>query len=504
MTQSVKVALVLAAGALVVLAAPHLVKNQYQLGIVTIFFISAIVALGLNILVGLTGLFSLGQAGFYAIGAYGGALIALHLDLPLPFGLLLPATAAALLAAALAYPTVQVRGFYLTVITIAFGVIIQSGAVEWVALTGGPMGLLGIERPRWFWGAGRISALQLYYVIGGALVVALFVANNILRSSYGRAFRAVSQSETASRALGINPTAARTLSFALSAAFAGVGGALYAYQNQYVSPETFGFLDSVRYLLMVIIGGAGTWLGPVFGAALLTVLPEMFQSLQAWQTFAYGALLAVAIFFVPTGLAGLWGRAIARFSVRPKVQRTGAWPAGDVDLSDILHPAPAASEAALTFKDVSVRFEGLTALNALNDSVQAGAVHGIIGPNGAGKSTLLNVISGFYKVSEGSITLFGEHLDAHSNHAKAGIARTFQNTELFGGMSLIDNVRASFHYRSRANLLDALLRLPRQVREDRESLDRAKRLLAYVGLSDFADSLASNLPFGHQRRLEIA
>ncbi|HEY0236475.1 MAG TPA: ABC transporter ATP-binding protein, partial [Afipia sp.] len=191
-------------------------------------------------------------------------------------------------------------------------------------------------------------------------------------------------------------------------------------------------------------------------------------------------------------------------SVRPKVQRTGPWPAGDVDLSDILHPAPAASEAALTFRDVSVRFEGLTALNALNDSVQAGAVHGIIGPNGAGKSTLLNVISGFYKVSEGSITLFGERLDAHSNHAKAGIARTFQNTELFGGMSLIDNVRASFHYRSRANLLDALLRLPRQVREDRESLDRAKRLLAYVGLSDFADSLASNLPFGHQRRLEIA
>jgi len=229
----------------------------------------------------------------------------------------------------------------------------------------------------------------------------------------------------------------------------------------------------------------------------------VFQSLLGWQTFAYGALLAAAIFFMPTGIAGLYRGMVLRFVTQPKAQLTGPWPVLDTDLSDILRPVSVATGAALAFKDVSVHFEGLTALNAFSDSIQAGVVHGVIGPNGAGKSTLLNVISGFQEASRGAILLFGMGVQP-GGHVKAGIARTFQNTELFGELSVIDNVLAAFHYRSRANIFDALLRLPRQVREDEDNLDRANRLLAYVGLSDFANTLASHLPFGHQRRLEIA
>ncbi|MFD1333132.1 ATP-binding cassette domain-containing protein [Methylopila musalis] len=504
MSDALKTTLGIAGAAAVVLAAPQLVANPYQLGIVTIFFLSATVALGLNVLVGFSGLFSLGQAGFYGIGAYAAALISLRYDLPLALGVTLPAAGAAAVAAALAYPTVRVRGFYLAVITIAFGVVVQSGAVEWVSLTGGPMGLIGVKLPPIVWGLERLTPTGLYYVIGAVFVGALALTRNLARSRYGRAFRAVAQSETAARALGIDPAATRTLSFALSAAFAGAAGALYAYLNQYVSPETFGFLDSVRYLLMVIIGGAGTWLGPVFGAALLTVLPEAFQSLAEWQTFGYGALLAIAIFFVPNGLVGLFDSAVRRLRDRPRALETGPWPAEGVDLTDILPARPAADVPALEIRGVGVRFGGLTALDNFSGEVRAGSVHGIIGPNGAGKSTLLNVISGFYRPSEGAIRLFGEPLDPNGGHARAGLARTFQNTELFGDLSALDNVRAGFHDGSRANLIDALLRSPRQIREDRSDLDRARRLLAYVGLSDFADVRASHLPFGHQRRLEIA
>ena len=503
MTRPITWLAVIALAIIAVAVAPHLVANPYQLGIVTIFFISAIVALGLNILVGLSGLYSLGHAGFYGIGAYVAALISLRYDLPLLFGIGLPILISTVLAAALAYPTVQVRGFYLTVITIAFGIIIQSGAIEWVSLTGGPMGLIGVKLPPIIWGFDRISSQAFYYVIGGIFVIALYLAGNIAVSSYGRAFRAVSQSEIAAKSLGIDPTSMRTISFSISASFAGVAGALYAYQNQYVSPESIGFFDSLRYLLMVVVGGAGTWLGPVVGAAILTLLPEVFQSLLGWQTFAYGALLAGTVYFAPLGVTGVAKSFLLRLRKNRNAPTTGAWPLTEIDLSDVLRPVTREIAPALTIRNVSVHFGGLKALDDVDDIIQPATVHGIIGPNGAGKSTLLNVISGFYKPTTGQVLLNDSALSLVTDFASAGIARTFQNTELFGNLTGLDNVLVGLHRGSHPNLFSAMLRLPGQERRDRDNTARAKRLLAYVGLSEFADTRASHLPFGHRRRLEI-
>jgi branched-chain amino acid transport system permease protein len=497
--------LALAVG-LALAAVPSVVANTFQLRVVMLFLIYAIVALGLNILVGLAGLVSLGQAGIYALGAYIAAVMATKFGLGFWWVAAASIGITAIVGVLLAYPTVRVRGVYLAVITIAFGLIVQNIAIEWRAMTGGTLGISNV--PRVDLGFGPLTTQGLYQLIAVIAFIAFVLHHNVRASRYGRAMRAVAQSETAAKALGIDPTVKRVLAFVIASAMAGIAGALYAYLNRYVNPDTFTFGDSIRFLLMVILGGSGTVMGPLVGAGVLTWIPNLLQGFGKWQLFAYGALLAIVIFVLPKGIVGTLKELVAHLLNRGRSEErdSGQWPALSPGTEALLTNQAEAGRAIVETKDLTIRFGGLTAVSAVNIAVKPATIHAVIGPNGAGKTTLLNAISGFYKPTEGEISIAGGPLGGAESFAvaRAGLTRTFQNTELFVDMTVTENVLIGLHSRCRQGFLSAAFRLPGFFAEEREMRRRAELLLSYVGLAAYGGERAGNLPFGHQRRLEIA
>jgi branched-chain amino acid transport system permease protein len=482
----------------------QLEPTNYQIGLMMRCMILMIVTIGLNILIGHAGLVSLGQAALYGLGAYVAAWLAVKQGVQFLPAVLTGIVVTALFGAILAYPTVRVRGVYLAVITIAFGLVFQNILVEWLPVTGGTQGLIGIPR-------GNVFGISLtrpiyFWVVAGCLIVAFIVQYNVIHSRYGRAMRATAQSENAAKALGINLAATRTLAFVISATLAGLAGGLYTFLNLFVNYETFTFFHSVSFLLMVILGGTGTLIGPIVGTSILTYIAEILQDLQEWQIFAYGFLLALVMFVMPQGIAGSLGALWERMTTKSRGRETHSWPDRSVALAEILGPAEPAKQVALKTDALTLRFGGLTAVDNVSVEIRSGSVHALIGPNGAGKSSVLNLISGFYVPTAGSISFFGASIAGRASHelARQGIARTFQNTELFGQMTVLENVLAGFHPHYRNTLAETLVRLPRFGREERQFYSQAHQLLRFVGLSEFAEEEARNLPFGHQRRLEIA
>jgi branched-chain amino acid transport system permease protein len=489
-----------AALAIILAVVPFTAANEYELRLFMLFLIYAVIALGLNILVGLAGLVSLGQAGLFALGAYTAAILSTRLGFELVSSSVTAIIVASLFGALLAYPTVRVRGVYLAVITIAFGLIVENAAIEWQGLTGGPMGITGIPKPSVL--GIPLSGYAYYAVLAVVLVLVVIVTHNLKRSKYGRAMLAVSQSETAARSLGINATGIRTLAFVISAATAGLAGVLYAFLNSYISPDIFTFSDSIRFLLMVIFGGAGTTTGTLIGAYILTYLPEYLQQLQYWQKFAYGLLLAVVMFVLPLGVFGTLSELWRKWRPLPRrIEATGLSLEQSLEIGRAdQHPTELKAEG------MTVRFGGLTALNDVSLRVQPAEIHALIGPNGAGKSTFVNTISGFYRPDDGRYELNGVDLTGQPAHrvARSGLARTFQNTELFGDMTVLENVMAGYQNRFSYNFVDACVRTPRFLREEEQCRAAALGLLGFVDLTDYANEKARFLPFGLQRRLEIA
>lgn len=495
---------ILATGAIVLLIFRLLGPSGYQLGLLMRTMILMIVAIGLNILIGQAGLVSLGQAAVYGLGAYVAAWLAVRQNVPFLLAIGAAIVASACCGAILAYPTVRVRGAYFAVITIAFGLVFENILIEWLSVTGGSQGLIGIPRGSVF---GIVLTRPVYFwVVAGCLFCAFVVQYNVMHSRYGRAMRATAQSETAARALGINLPAIRTLAFVISAALAGLAGGLYTFLNLYVNYETFTFFNSVSFLLMVILGGIGTLLGPVLGASILTYIGEVLQNLREWQIFAFSVLLAIVMFVMPRGIVGSLTDLYHHFTSGARRRNSGPWPNREISVEPATLEAEHRTDAALVTEGLTVRFGGLTAVDGVRLTVHAGTVHALIGPNGAGKSSLLNLISGFYQPTSGEVLFFGEHAGGRQCHelARRGMARTFQNTELFGHMSVLENVLVGFHVHYGSSLTETLLRLARFRREERAFGKRAEQLLSLVGLSDYINDEARYLPFGHQRRLEIA
>ena len=489
------------AAAIVIAILPQVAANEYELRLITLLLIYVIIALGMNVLVGLSGLISLGQAGLYAIGAYTAAILATRLGVGLVPGLILGMALAGAFGVLLAYPTVRVRGVYLAVVTIAFGIIVENVAIEWDDLTGSWVGISNVPAPTLL---GLPLDYKAYFLVVGASALIAYVVNvNLMKSRYGRAMRATSQSEIAAWSLGINVTMIRTLAFVISAMAAGAAGVFYVFLNKYISPDIFSFNDSVRFLLMVILGGAGTAVGPVVGASIMTYLPEYLQAFAHWQSFAYGLLLAAVMFFLPRGIVG----SINEFlTSRLGDVRREATAKTRPDLSDIIVLEKTDGATCLDVEGVSVAFGGLVAVDNVHDTIKSGKIHALIGPNGAGKSTLLNIISGIYRADVGAITFLSRVTTKLKSHklARLGLARTFQNTELFSQMTVLENVLVAFHKDYRSNILSTICRLPSYRREEQHFQDAAMAMLEYLGLSAFAHEKAANLPFGLQRRLEIA
>ncbi|HSD53945.1 MAG TPA: ATP-binding cassette domain-containing protein [Burkholderiales bacterium] len=463
--------------------------NSYYVFILGTVALTAIVGIGLNVLLGLTGQVSFGHVGFYAIGAYAVAILTTR---QVSFWLALPAAAllAGLIGALLALPALRVRGPYLAMVTIAFGFIVEHTAVEWRDLTGGQNGILGIPSPTAFgMGLGERGVALLAIAFAAVLVYAFW---RLSAGPWGKAMRAVRDSETAAESVGLNPVTIKTMAFALSAACAGLAGGMFAPLSGFVTPSTFNFLQSILFVLVVIVGGAGTVAGPIVGAALVVLLPELLAALEEYRLLFFGALLLVVLWIAPEGIAG----AALRFLARRHAPRVA-----DPEHTEAL-TAPPRRRAPLVAAGLGIAFGGIRAVQGFAFRAAPGLVTSLIGPNGAGKTTVLNMLGGFYKPDAGSIRLGEAALEGRPawRIARAGVARTYQTSQLFGGMSVLDNlVIAQARGRLGVPVIGAIAGAAQQ-----GAVDRAAALAAFVAYGGDLLRRAADLPHVDRRMVEIA
>ena len=447
-------------------------------------------------------LLSLASAGFAAIGAYASAILAVRLGLPVYLSIPAAALVCGALALAIGLPVLRLKDVYLAICTLGFGEIVRVAIILLPGLTGGSTGA-NLSTGFAYETMKRTKSWALALCL--ALLCYLFWAAS--RSKAGRALRAIRENPEAAETMGIDVVAYKNMVFFASALIAGLAGAFYAHSVGSLDSGDFKFGRAVDILGYAVLGGSGAWFGAVLGAGFLTALPIFLRdglgsSLAFIKNFAQlpnilvGLALVLVIIFAPGGIASLFGRAPARRGKSRPLDRAAA-----------LQPRKAAVGGPfLRLEHLSRSFGGVQALADLSFSLEEGRVYGLIGPNGAGKTTLINLVSGLLPPSSGRILWLGREIQGRRAHriARAGIARSYQNIQLFGDMSVLENVVVGHHIRLRSSLLSAWLRLPSQRREEARARDEAMALLESLGLSSLADQEASRLSYGDQRRVEIA
>ncbi len=544
------------AAVVLLFAFPLVSGNPYYIHLVETIMIYAILLFGLDIVVGYTGQVSLGHAGLFGIGAYtAGVLITkfgLWVLITLPAAIGITAAFGALLA----LPALRVTGPYLAMVTLAFGTIIQILINEMDWLTGGPMGIT-LTKPKLL--GHQLNETEYYWFVAVLMLASLLFVHRVLRSQLGRAFEALRGSPVASDCMGVSVYRYKVYAFVISAGFAGLAGALYAYSEQYISPNTYNFELTVLFLLAVIMGGRKSRSGALLGAAIIVILPKLLDDLDLFRTVAtalavlmamgaavgvfrkittpkamaipvagtialagfsfwlesitdwrlsiFGLMILFVVYYLQDGIVGF----VRSLFVR-KTVRSGAGVMVPVDGGeDAVMTAVSTGRAEaggdlLVAQGVLMQFGGLKAINNVDLRVRRGTIHGLIGPNGSGKSTMMNVLTGIYVPTAGSIDFAGNPVVGRtsSDIALSGIARTFQNVQLFGEMTALQNVQVGLHHTFASNILDVSLHTPRYKREEKAAIDRGMGLLHFVGLGDLATEEARNLPYGKQRLLEIA
>ncbi len=462
----------------------------------------------------------------------------------------------------LAIPALRVSGPYLAMVTLAFGTIIQIFINEMTELTNGPLGITlpparsstsrssACRRP----GRGRPQArillprlrLPARHHRGGQPGV---------RSPFGRAFEALRDSPIACDCMGVSVYRYKVYAFVISAALAGLAGALFAWSERYVAPNSYGFELTVLFLLAVTMGGRKSRAGPLIGAAIIVMMPNILadislvrimagiiaalavvvvglaflrrqenrmtllipgalclaffpatlalQSVTDFRLTVFGLMILFVVYYLPEGIVGFIREKLP--FLRPAHTGEGKALEGSGEAL-IRQGGRTGSDPLLKVESAVMQFGGLKALAGVDLDVRPGTIHGLIGPNGSGKSTMMNVLTGIYKPTSGAVVLAGDRrLDGRtpSEIALSGVARTFQNVQLFREMTALENVLVGLHHSFHGTIFDAILGTPRRRREEREARARAMAILDFVGLGPLAQVEARNLPYGKQRLLEI-
>lgn len=310
--------------ALSLVAAPY-VLGEYLLSQLTFILIYGIVGVGLMLLAGFTGLFSIGHAAFLGAGAYAQAVLTAK-GVPFPIALAFAGALSAAVGVIVGLPALRVKGIYLGIATLSFGFIVEEVFARWESVTGGNAGMSVSVIDIFGWKAD--TGPSFYYVCLVITVIATLAVVNLLRAPTGRAFVAIRDSEISAQSMGIHLAYYKTLSFALSAALAGIGGALYAHQIRFLSPDQFNIIQSIDLLLMVVIGGLGSIHGAFLGAIFLIGLPQAISSIKDYlpqaigqapglKAVVYGAVLVGFVMFEPLGLYGRWLKVRTWFQLFP-------------------------------------------------------------------------------------------------------------------------------------------------------------------------------------------
>jgi branched-chain amino acid transport system permease protein len=484
---------------------PLALDNLYLREICTYIGLYVMLGMGMNIVVGYAGLMDLGYIAFYGIAAYTIAALTAEFDV-LPFWAAFPPAVllAALFGVVLGAPTLRLRPDYLAMVTVGFGEIARLSFLNLDAITGGPPGITGIPRPDL--GFFKIeNAAQLYWVIVVLAILITWFTQLLGESRIGRAWAYTRDDEIAAEAIGIDTVRMKLLAFALGASIAGVAGSLFAVKMTMVAPESFTWWESLVVLIIVVLGGMGSIPGVVLGAIVMVSMPELLRDFSDYRMLILGVVLVLMALFRPRGLWPAGPHRVAALAgIGPVTDR-----AASGARTNFLKPPPALRDATQPLLDViavSKRFGGVTAVAEVNLKVYAGEIVSLIGPNGAGKTTLLNVVTGVNPPTSGAASFDGRAITGlrPNRITTLGIARTFQNIRLFGALSVLENVAAGLHCRTRAGTLTSVLRTPGQRAEEAAIWARALEILDDVGLRDRASHSAKSLPYSEQRRLEMA
>jgi ABC-type branched-subunit amino acid transport system ATPase component/ABC-type branched-subunit amino acid transport system permease subunit len=527
---------------------PLAVASPYALGLLTLLAIYGILLIGLDVTVGYLGQVNLGQAAFLGLGAYTCGIAVTRYGASLPTALFAAGGVATLVGALLALPALRLEGPQFALATLSFTALTATALNELEWLTNGAQGL-SIRLPALLGHA--LSKREFYWLCMLAFAGVWLAMRNLLSSQWGRAFEALRDSPIATDAMGVGTYRHKVAGFAFGSGLGGLAGGLYALNFQYLQPHSFQYELTVILLLGVVLGGRKSLWGAFVGASLVALLPNLLsnrtlfqvlsglglagallagarglirrtlkpfqaiapavamgalvvggllvQNTEDWRKAIFALMLFSVVVGLPEGLMGFAARFLARlFRIAPPPLP----PASSID--EVLPPQPADGRPLLELRDLKRHFGGVKAVDGVTLTVTAGTIHGLIGPNGSGKSTLVNVVSGLYAPTAGAVLLRGAPLPAGSlfRTARAGVARTFQNLQLFTGLTAVENVMVALRgvYRSPLPLVLAGLARP----EDRRARGDARALLELVGLGQEGLTPAKDLTYGAQRFLEIA
>lgn len=427
-----------AAVSVVLICLLPLTENAYYLRLLTTMGMYVALGMGLNVMIGLSGLLDMGYMGFFAVGAYARALLASpQLGIHLPFGVTLCIAVAAglLLSLAVGIPTLRLRGDYLAIVTMGFSELIRLMLLNLdrpVNITNGPNGIIRVD-PISLMGTRFDSPAANYYLILGLAALAYVAYTRLDGSILGLRLRAVRDDHIAAESLGVDVAKYRVLAFAIGSVFATTSGAFFASWQGAVFPQNFSLGELITLYCMVILGGAGNPKGTLLGVAILAVVPEFLRGYSVYRMLIYGAMLVIFMAVRPGGILGATrARPVRRTPRSSREPRTPNAPASCED----------PSVPALEVRNINRTYGGLRAVSDLSFSVRRGEILSIIGPNGAGKTTLLNIISGVTRPTSGDCLICGENvtrLPPHTIYRKK-LSRTFQNLRLFDSMTAEENV----------------------------------------------------------------
>lgn len=491
-----------------VLPAPVRVP-EYWMTLLNYIGLYSIVTLGLVLLTGIAGMTSFGQAAFVGLGAYSTAYLSTAWGVSPWLGLLAGVGVAAAVAFVLGAVTMRLKGHFLPLGTLAWGLALffLFGNLDFLGKYDGLNDVPALNLFGWALTSNR----EMYYLIWVALMLSVVSVQNLLNSRPGRAIRALRGGGVMAEAMGVNTAWMRVVVFVYAGVLAAISGWLYAHLQRAVNPTPFNINHGIEYLFMAVVGGVAQVWGAIVGAAILTVLNDYLQSVLPrllgasgnFETIVLGILLVVLLQYARNGV---WPFMRRWFPAAPAVRAPAQAPA----LSR--RDKPRAGEVVLDVRAARKEFGGLVAVNDVSFQVKAGEIVGLIGPNGAGKSTTFNLVTGVLQATRGEVLFRGERIDPLPSReiVRRGIGRTFQHVRLLPQMSVLENVAIGAHLRGKdgprkrphGGVWSSVLRLDRS--EEAMLLHEAAQQIERVGLGAHMYEPAGSLALGQQRILEIA